>query len=99
MPKLEPDNRKVFQALSDPTRFAVVEKLSKGPAKVTDLAAEFEMALPSFTQHLRVLETCGVVRSEKLGRIRTFYLVPKRLRAAQEWLRKQRKSWDKRRAR
>lgn len=99
MPKLEPDNRKIFQALSDPTRLAVVEKLSKGPAKVTDLAASFEMALPSFTQHLQVLEASGLVRSEKLGRIRTFYLVPKHLRAAQEWLRKQRKSWEKRRVR
>jgi DNA-binding transcriptional ArsR family regulator len=80
----------IFRALSDPTRRAVVERLGRGPASVSDLAAAFEMALPSFLQHLDVLEECGLVRSKKEGRVRTYQLAPKRLRAAEDWLAKQR---------
>ena len=75
MPKLSIEG--LFYALGDPTRRAVVERLSRGPASVSELAGRFDMALPSFTQHLGVLEQGGLVRSEKKGRVRTFYLVPK----------------------
>jgi DNA-binding transcriptional ArsR family regulator len=80
----------IFRALSDPTRRAVVERLGRGSASVSDLAAAFEMALPSFLQHLNILEECGLVRSKKEGRVRTYQLAPKRLRAAEDWLAKQR---------
>lgn len=86
----------IFRALSDPTRRAVVERLGRGPASVSDLAAAFEMALPSFLQHLAVLEECGLVRSKKEGRVRTYQLAPKRLQAAEDWLTRQRTQWEKR---
>ena len=72
----------VFRALSDPTRRQVLARLSKSPASVSELAEPFGMALPSFVQHLRVLETSGLVRSTKAGRVRTFQLAPKRLKVA-----------------
>jgi DNA-binding transcriptional ArsR family regulator len=86
----------VLRALADTTRRRVVERLSSGPASVSELAAPFDMALPSFVQHLRVLEECGVVSSKKSGRVRTFRLAPKRLRAAEDWLAKQRAIWEAR---
>ncbi|HRI02461.1 MAG TPA: metalloregulator ArsR/SmtB family transcription factor [Pyrinomonadaceae bacterium] len=94
MPNEEID--RLFYALGDPTRRAVVERLSSGPAAVKELAAPFTMALPSFTQHLGVLEKSGLVRSEKSGRVRTYYLVPKKLKAAESWLETNRKMWKKR---
>jgi DNA-binding transcriptional ArsR family regulator len=90
------DIERAFYALGDPTRRAVVERLSSGPAAVSELAQSFEMALPSFTQHLGVLERSGLVRSEKHGRVRTYFLVPKRLKAAESWLATNRKMWKKR---
>ena len=73
-----PNNAKrldrVFRALGDPTRRAVLGRLSSGPAAVSELAQPFDMALPSFTQHLAVLEECGLVRSRKTGRVRTCQL-------------------------
>ena len=96
MPKQQVEIEKIFHALGDPTRRAVVERLSRGPAGVSDLAVKFKMALPSFTQHLGVLEKSGLVRSEKKGRVRTYYLAPARLREAQIWLKDQRKMWEKR---
>ena len=86
----------VFQALADPTRRAVVERLTRGPASVTDLARPFGMALPSFTQHLGVLERCGLVRSRKQGRVRTYALEPRPLAAAGDWLNRQRATWEQR---
>jgi DNA-binding transcriptional ArsR family regulator len=86
----------VFRALSDPTRRSVLERLSRSPASVSELAQPFGMALPSFVQHLRVLERCGLVRSRKTGRIRTFQLAPKRLRIAEDWLARQRSLWERR---
>lgn len=86
----------VFRALSDPTRRHVLERLSNGPASVSELAEPFEMALPSFVEHLRVLEGCGLVRSWKTGRVRTYQLVPKRLRLAEDWLASQRMLWERR---
>jgi DNA-binding transcriptional ArsR family regulator len=86
----------VFQALSDPTRLAVLERLSRGPATVSELAEPFDMALPSFTQHLAVLEDAGLVRSSKKGRVRTCALVPKPLEAARTWLDRRRELWERR---
>lgn len=85
-----------FRALADPTRRAVIARLSRGPAAVSELAAPFEMALPSFTQHLRVLEEAGLVRSEKAGRVRTVRIQPKALLAAEDWMSKQRALWEAR---
>lgn len=86
----------VFRALADPTRRHVLERLSASPASVSDLAAPFDMALPSFVEHLKVLEGTGLVRSRKTGRIRTYQLVPERLRLAEDWLTKQRRIWERR---
>jgi DNA-binding transcriptional ArsR family regulator len=86
----------VFRALADPTRRRVLERLSRSPASVSELAQPFEMALPSFVQHLRVLEDCGLVRSEKRGRVRQYRLEPRRLRQAEHWLARQRDLWERR---
>jgi len=86
----------VFRALADPTRRNVVAQLTRHVASVSELAAKYEMALPSFVQHLRVLEDCGVVRSTKTGRVRTYELVPKRLKVAEDWLAAQRDIWEQR---
>ena len=86
----------VFRALSDPTRRRVLERLGRRPASVSDLAAPFDMALPSFVQHLRVLEGCGLVHSNKSGRVRTYRLVPDRLQLAEGWLAEQRGVWEQR---
>ena len=87
---------RVFYALADPTRRAVIERLSDGPAPVSELAQPFDMALPSFTQHLNVLEGCGLVSSEKAGRVRTYQLAPKPLKAAEHWMVEQRTIWQTR---
>jgi DNA-binding transcriptional ArsR family regulator len=86
----------VFRALSDPTRRHVLERLSRSPASVSELAAPFDMALPSFVEHLRVLEASGLVRSRKTGRVRTYRLAPARLRLAEDWLARQRTLWERR---
>lgn len=86
----------VFRALSDPTRRHVLERLSKSPASVSELAEPFDMALPSFVQHMGILENCGLVNSRKAGRVRTYQLVPKRLKLAEDWLGRQRALWEKR---
>jgi len=86
----------VFRALGDPTRRAVLRRLSSGSAAVSELARPFDMALPSFTQHLAVLENCGLVRSRKTGRVRTFQLVPQPLEAAERWMVEQRAIWESR---
>ena len=86
----------VFRALCDPTRRQVVERLSRGSASVSDLAQPFDMALPSFVQHLRVLERCGLVDSTKTGRVRTYRLVPSPLIFAEDWLATQRTLWERR---
>jgi DNA-binding transcriptional ArsR family regulator len=86
----------VFRALADPTRRLVLERLSRSPASVSELAGPFDMALPSFVQHLGMLEQCGLVRSEKKGRVRTYKLVPKRLDLAEDWLANQRSLWERR---
>jgi len=87
---------RVFHALADPTRRAVLERLSAGTAAVSDLAEPFDMALPSFLQHLKVLETCGLVRSRKAGRIRTYQISPDPLKVAESWMTDQRALWERR---
>jgi len=87
---------RVFRALADPTRRAVLERLSSGPAAVSELARPFPMALPSFLQHLDVLESCGLVRSRKTGRVRTCRLAPRALTAAEHWMARQRALWERR---
>jgi DNA-binding transcriptional ArsR family regulator len=87
---------RVFRALSDPTRRAVLAQLSLKPASVTELARPFKMALPSFAQHLTVLEECGVVRSHKEGRVRRYQLIPQPLAAAEDWMVAQRTIWAQR---
>lgn len=86
----------VFQALSHPARRHVVRRLSAGTAAVSELAEPFDMALPSFLQHLQVLEACGLVDSEKVGRMRRYRLTPDPLRAAQGWLDEQHAIWERR---
>ena len=87
---------RVFQALADPTRRAVLQRLGGGPAPMTELARPFKMALPSFSQHLRMLEGCGLVRSRKSGRVRTYELAPEPLQAAEHWISAQRVIWERR---
>ena len=86
----------VFHALSDPTRRAVIERLCRGPASTSELARPFAMALPSFTQHLTVLEHSGLVSSNKAGRVRTYRLTGDHLTTAESWLSHQRSRWERR---
>ena len=90
------DLNQVFQALADPTRRAVLERLAGGPASVSELAGEHAMALPSFVQHVRVLERCALIRSQKSGRVRTCELVPETLASAEHWVERQRRFWESR---
>jgi DNA-binding transcriptional ArsR family regulator len=87
---------RVFQALADPTRRDIVERLTRGPASVSALAEPLAMSLPAVMQHLQVLEACGLVRSEKVGRVRTCHIEPPALRAAEDWLARQRTAWETR---
>jgi DNA-binding transcriptional ArsR family regulator len=96
MPNQSEQLDRVFKALADPTRRAVLARLSGGTAAVSELAAPFDMALPSFLQHLDVLEDCGLVRSEKTGRVRTYRLSPAPLKTAEGWMAKQRALWERR---
>ena len=75
-----------FQALADPTRRAVLERLGDGPSSVSELARPFEMTLAAVVQHIQVLESAGLVRTQKIGRVRTVQLDPDGLRAAEDWL-------------
>lgn len=85
-----------FHALADPTRRAVIGRLMRGPAPVTDLAGPFPIGLPAFLKHLKVLEESGWIRSEKQGRVRTCHVIPERLSAAERWLSQQRAIWEAR---
>ena len=86
----------VFQALADPSRRAMVERLSRGPASVSELARPLAMSLPAVVQHLQVLEASGLVRSEKVGRVRTCHIEPATLRQAEHWVSERRASWEQR---
>lgn len=84
----------LFQALGDPTRRAILERLARGPATVSELAHPFDMALPSFMGHVRRLEDAGLVTSDKAGRVRTVTLVPGAFTPVRSWLDEQRAIWE-----
>jgi DNA-binding transcriptional ArsR family regulator len=86
----------LFQALVDPSRRSMVERLIQGPTSVKELAKPLAMSLPAVMQHLGVLEACGLVRSEKVGRVRTCRIEPAGLRVAEDWLSGQRTTWESR---
>lgn len=86
----------VFRALADPTRRAVLERLGSGPASTGELAEPFPMALPSFMQHLDMLQEQGLVTSRKQGRVRIYQLVPKPLADAEKWIASRRALWERR---
>lgn len=86
----------VFHALSNSTRRQVLERLSVGPATVSELAAPFHMQLPSFMQHLSLLEQSRLVRSKKRGRVRTYEIQPERFQVIEDWLTARRQLWESR---
>ena len=86
---------RVFQALADPTRRAIVERLVRRPAAVKALAEPLTMSLPAVMQHLQVLEAAGVIVTEKVGRVRSCRIEPKALREAEQWLGRQRTDWER----
>jgi DNA-binding transcriptional ArsR family regulator len=87
---------RVFHALADPSRRGMVERLSRGPASVSELARPLAMSLAAVVQHLQVLEASGLVRSEKVGRVRTCRIEPSALRTAEHWITERRTSWERR---
>src|SRR3954463_14449268 len=96
MPQQTVELDEVFRALADPTRRTVIRRLAAGSASTSELAQPFAMALPSFTQHLSVLERAGLVTSTKTRRVRTYELVPTALDVADDWLSEQRRLWERR---
>jgi DNA-binding transcriptional ArsR family regulator len=86
----------MFQALADPTRRVMVERLTRGPASVSELAQPLPMSLPAVVQHLQVLEASGLVRSEKVGRVRTFRIERAALQKAEQWIAARRATWERR---
>lgn len=96
MPNHQPRREQIFRALGDATRLAIIERLSRGPAAMTELAKPFDMALPSFSAHLDVLTESGLINSKKEGRVRTFTLNARTLTTAERWLEKQRSEWERR---
>ncbi|MBN8871685.1 MAG: helix-turn-helix transcriptional regulator [Rhodospirillales bacterium] len=86
----------LFNALADPSRRIIVERLSRGPASVSELAKPLPMSLPSVMQHLGVLEAAGLVRSEKVGRVRTCSIQPAALSLAEQWINARRTAWEHR---
>ncbi|HEY4162217.1 MAG TPA: metalloregulator ArsR/SmtB family transcription factor [Dongiaceae bacterium] len=86
----------MFQALADPSRRLMVERLCRGPASVSELAKPFEMSLPAVLQHLQVLEQSGLVKTEKLGRVRTCSIDQKAMRNVEQWIAARRAIWEKR---
>ena len=91
-----PDLDRLFHALADPARRAIVERLSRGPAPVSELARPLPMSLPSAMQHLGVLEAAGLVRSQKVGRVRTCVIETKALSRAEQWINARRIEWEHR---
>jgi DNA-binding transcriptional ArsR family regulator len=96
MAQYEADVEGVFVALADPTRRTVIRRLGRGPTSVGDLAAEFPMTLPSFMKHVRTLESNGLIRTVKVGRVRTCVLNRERLAVVDDWLGEQRRIWTDR---
>jgi DNA-binding transcriptional ArsR family regulator len=87
---------RTFHALSDPTRRKLVDRLTRGPASVSELAKPLSISLPAVLQHLQLLEASGLVRSEKVGRVRTCSIDPKALVSAETWISERRKLWEQR---
>jgi DNA-binding transcriptional ArsR family regulator len=87
---------RAFQALADPTRRAMVERLAQGPATVSELKRPFPMSLPAAMQHLAVLENAGLVVSQKSGRVRTCRINPAALAEAERWIAERRLEWERR---
>jgi DNA-binding transcriptional ArsR family regulator len=94
--KQRPSLDLAFQALADPSRRVIVERLSSGPASVSQLAEPLPMSLPAVVQHLHVLEASGLVRSEKVGRVRTCRIEPAAMRPVEQWMAERRTSWERR---
>ena len=90
------DLDRLFHALADPTRRAMMERLSRGPAPVSELARPLPMSLPAAMQHLGVLEAAGLVRSEKVGRVRTCAIEPHALSQVEQWINARRSEWEQR---
>ncbi|MDQ2740761.1 MAG: metalloregulator ArsR/SmtB family transcription factor [Chloroflexota bacterium] len=86
----------LFHALADPSRRIMVERLSHGPASVSELAQPLAMSLPAVVQHLQVLEASGLVRSQKVGRVRTCRIEPVALQTAEHWIAERRTNWERR---
>jgi DNA-binding transcriptional ArsR family regulator len=86
----------VFQALADPSRRGMVERLTRGPASVSELAKPLAMSLPAVVQHLQVLESSGLIRTEKVGRVRTCSIEPEALTVAERWISERRTLWERR---
>ena len=87
---------RVLHALADPSRRVIVERLSNGPASVSELARPLPMSLPAVIQHVQVLEASGLVRSKKVGRVRTCRMEPAALRPVERWIGARRSSWERR---
>jgi DNA-binding transcriptional ArsR family regulator len=87
---------RVFQALADPSRRVMVERLTRGPASVSELAEPLPMSLQAVVQHLQVLEASGLVHTEKVGRVRTCRIEAEALRSAEQWISERRTSWERR---
>jgi DNA-binding transcriptional ArsR family regulator len=96
MDKKEPTIDRIFHALGDPTRRAMMEKLSDGPCSVSRLAEPFGITLAAVMQHLQILEECGLVQTEKLGRVRTCRVEPAGLQVAAQWIADRRSLWERR---
>ncbi len=86
---------RVFHALADPARRHMVERLTRGPASVSELARPLTLTLPAVVQHLQVLEASGLIRSKKIGRVRTCTIEPAALRTAERWLAERRTTWER----
>jgi DNA-binding transcriptional ArsR family regulator len=87
---------RLFHALADPARRAMIERLSRGPQSVSDLASPLPMSLPAAMQHLQVLQSAGLVHSKKVGRVRVCAIEPTALRRAEQWLNTRRIEWERR---
>ena len=96
MPKKQPDIDRIFHALGDPTRRAIMEKLSAGAISVSQLAEPLDITLAAVVQHLQILEDSGLVQTEKVGRVRTCRIEPAGLSAAEQWIADRRSMWERR---
>jgi DNA-binding transcriptional ArsR family regulator len=96
MHRKKPDINRIFHALGDPTRRAIMEKLSAGPISVSQLAEPLDITLAAVVQHLQVLENSGLVQTEKVGRVRTCSIEPAGLSAAEQWITDRRSMWERR---